>query len=320
MTGVPHTSDGSIPLPVTLTDGASYDVPVAAGAVSQIRAPRRGGAVWRYFGDIRSTLMAPQLLLLQVSHPVVGAGVADHSNFRAEPWGRLIRTLLSLTTVVYGGQEAATAEARRLIHVHTPMKGTDSQGRRYHALNPEAYHWVHATLVKGPVDAQRLFGKGMSDTELAAYYRGMRDVGRVWGLKEHHLPPDWPSFVEYYDDMVANRLEHNQSVQDVLDELTRPAKPFRWIPGFLWAPVARLGAHFALLVTVGTLPPVLRERLHLDWSGRQERALRRFARLVRFLTALTPPPLRIAVSLSIAHWATHRPGTDPAARRPLGVW
>ncbi|MEU5097004.1 oxygenase MpaB family protein [Streptomyces sp. NPDC020996] len=288
---------------------------------SEIRAPRRGDAVWRCFGDIRSTLMAPQLLLLQVSHPVVGAGVADHSNFRAEPWPRLMRTLLSLTTVVYGGQEAATAEARRLLQVHAPMKGTDSAGRRYHALNPEAYHWVHATLVKGPVDAQRLFGKGMTDGELEAYYRGMRDVGRVWGLTDHHLPPDWPSFVEYYDDMVAERLEYNRSVQDVLDELSRPAKPFAWIPGPLWRPFARVAAHFALLVTVGTLPPDLRERLHLRWSARQERALRRFARLVRMLTAPVPPPLRITVSLAIAYWATHRPGTEAAARRrPLGAW
>ncbi|MFI1166916.1 oxygenase MpaB family protein [Streptomyces sp. NPDC020801] len=287
---------------------------------SRIRAPRRGGVVWRCFGDARATLMAPQLLLLQVSHPIVGAGVADHSNFRAEPWPRLVRTLLSLTTVIYGGQEAATAEARRLIHVHAPLKGVDTAGRRYHALNPEAYHWVHATLVKGPVDAQRLFGKGMTEDELEEYYRGMRDVGRVWGLKDHHMPPDWPSFLAYYDDMVANRLECNQSVQDVLEEFARPAKPLRWLPGPLWWLLARVGAHYSLLVTVGTLPPGLRERLQLTWTRRQERSLRRFTRLVRFLTMLVPPPLRITVSLAIAYWATHRPGTDPAARRPLGAW
>ncbi|MER6630556.1 oxygenase MpaB family protein [Streptomyces sp. NPDC000987] len=310
MTALPHTSE----------------VPTGVGgkeveASSQIRAPRRGDVVRRRFGDIRSTLTAPRLLLLQVSHPVVGAGVADHGNFRAEPWPRLIRTLLSLTTVVYGGQEAATAEARRLIQVHAPMKGTDPAGRRYHALNPEAYHWVHATLVKGPVDAQRLFGKGMTDDELEAYYRGMRDVGRVWGLKDHHLPPDWASFVEYYDDMVAERLEYNRSVQDVLDELSRPAEPFAWIPGPLWRSLARVAAHFALLVTAGTLPPDLRERLHLRWSARQERALRRFARLVRALTALVPPPLRLTVSPAIAYWATHRPGTGAEARRrALGAW
>ncbi|OOQ48418.1 hypothetical protein AFM16_35210 [Streptomyces antibioticus] len=274
--------------------------------IARIRAPRRGEVVWRRFGDIRGTLMAPHLLLLQVAHPVVGAGVADHSNFRAEPWPRLIRTLLSLTTVVYGGQEAATAEARRLLRMHAGMKGTDATGRPYRALDPEAYHWVHATLVKGPVDALTVFGKGMPADELEEYYRGMRDVGRVWGLKERHLPPDWPSFLAYYDDMVTHRLEYNASVRDVLAELAHPAKPFRRLPDPLWNPVARLVAHYALLVTVGTLPPVLRERLHLSWSPRQERALRRFARAVRVLTALVPPPLRLTLALVLARRAAGR--------------
>ncbi|MCP3767905.1 MULTISPECIES: oxygenase MpaB family protein [unclassified Streptomyces] len=98
--------------------------------MSRVRAPRRGGAVRRCFGDLRSTPAAPQPLLPQVSHPVVGAGVADHGDLRAEPRARPIRTLLPLTTVVHGGQEAATAEARRLIRVHTPMKGTDPATRR----------------------------------------------------------------------------------------------------------------------------------------------------------------------------------------------
>lgn len=146
------------------------------------------------------------------------------------------------------------------------MKGTDSTGRRYHALNPEAYHWVHATLVKGPVDAQSLFGKGMTDEETEAYYREMRDVGRVWGLKDHHLPPDWAAFTAYYDDMVDNRLECNESVRNVLDELSHPAKPFRLLPGPLWRPFARIAAHYALLVTVGALPPRLRDRFGLTWS------------------------------------------------------
>ncbi len=295
MTGVSRPSDRPAPIPAARVE-----------EIARIRAPRRGEVVWRRFGDIRGTLMAPHLLLLQVAHPVVGAGVADHSNFRAEPWPRLIRTLLSLTTVVYGGQEAATAEARRLLRMHAGMKGTDATGRPYRALDPEAYHWVHATLVKGPVDALTVFGKGMPADELEEYYRGMRDVGRVWGLKERHLPPDWPSFLAYYDDMVTHRLEYNASVRDVLAELAHPAKPFRRLPDPLWNPVARLVAHYALLVTVGTLPPVLRERLHLSWSPRQERALRRFARTIRVLTALVPPPLRLTLALVLARRAAGR--------------
>ncbi|RNL82199.1 oxygenase MpaB family protein [Halostreptopolyspora alba] len=285
----------------------------------RVRAPRRGGYAWRYFGDMRSGLMAPQLLLLQVCHPVVGAGVRDHSDFRATPWARLVRTLLSLSTVIYGGQLAAEAEAKRLLGVHSAMRGVDPAGRRYHALDPEAYHWVHATLVKGPVDAQRLFGRGMSEEEVEGYYQEMRGVGRVWGIGPRHLPRDWTGFLRYYETMVEDRLELNESVSAVLEELRRPARPFRWIPGPLWWPFAALASRYARLVTIGTLDPVLRQRLALDWSARDERSLRRFARLVRLLSALVPPPLRIAGSLAIAYWATHGPATDPRTRRPLGA-
>lgn len=276
------------------------------GSEPRVRAPGRGGYAWRYFGEARSGLMAPQILLLQVAHPVVGAGVLDHSDFRAAPWPRLWRTMLSLSSVIYGGQEAATAEAARLLGVHARVKGTDSSGRRYHALSPEAYHWVHATLVHAPVDAQRVFGRGMPAEDVERYYQEMRDVGRVWGIRAQHLPEDWNAFTAYYDGMVQTRLEDNQSVRDVLEELRRPAKPLRWLPGALWWPVAALTARYARLVTVGTLPNVLRDRLGLDWSGRDERALRRFARLVRVLVALVPPPLRNIGSLALARWAARR--------------
>lgn len=294
-----------------MTSSRTLEVPV--------RAPRRGGYAWRYFGEMRSTLLAPQLLLLQVAHPAVGAGVYDHSDFRADPWKRLWRTLTSLGIVIYGGQEAATAEGRRLREVHADMKGLDSSGRRYHALHPEAYHWVHATLVRAPVQAQSVFGPGMTAQECELYYQEMRGVGRVWGIKPQHLPEDWDSFVEYYDDMVENRLELNRSVEDVMAELSEPSKPFRWLPTVLWWPLAALAARYVRLVTVGTLPEGLRSRLELPWSRRDERSLRRFAGLVRALSVLVPRPWRIGGSLAIAYWATHKPGTDPRERRPLGT-
>ena len=55
--------------------------------------PHPGSAVWRHAGDARLLATAGYALLLQVSHPTVGAGVSEHSDFKADPWGRLLRTL-----------------------------------------------------------------------------------------------------------------------------------------------------------------------------------------------------------------------------------
>lgn len=271
---------------------------------AEARAPRRGSVVWRYFGDARNMLLGPSLLVLQVAHPVVGAGVLQHSNYREEPWQRLVRTYLSLSTVIYGGQRGAERETARLRRLHETIKGVDDQGRRYHALNPEAYLWVHATLVQGGVDAHRTFGRPLTDAQIAEYYADMRQVGLLFGLREHHLPADWASFRAYYDERVLHRLEDNQAVWDVIDSVRHLKKPLAVIPSFVWRPIGAGAGRLAHLVLIGALPEVLRDRLGLTWSPEQERRLRRVATVVRGTMAVIPAPLRIAGGRIAAHVMT----------------
>ena len=103
--------------------------------------------VWQTFGNARLFFGAGYALMLQVAHPTVGSGVRDHSTFEQDPWGRLLRTMDYLYLFVYGGRDAA-AMGRRLRHLHKQIKGTNADGSRYHALEPEAYAWVHATLME----------------------------------------------------------------------------------------------------------------------------------------------------------------------------
>ena len=70
-------------------------------------APRPGTVSYERAGDARLMLAAGYALLLQVSHPTVGAGVSEHSRFREDPWGRLLRTLDYSYTMVHGGPRAA---------------------------------------------------------------------------------------------------------------------------------------------------------------------------------------------------------------------
>src|SRR5688500_12190874 len=100
---------------------------------------------WDTAGEYRNLLVAGSALVLQTMHPAVGAAVAEHSTYKQDPWGRLNRTLASVQKWVYGGAEGIE-EGRRLREIHAPISGTDEQGRSYHALNGEAYAWVHLTL------------------------------------------------------------------------------------------------------------------------------------------------------------------------------
>lgn len=53
--------------------------------------------------------------------------------------------------MVYGGDQAVAA-GRRVRELHGRFQGVREDGRRYHALAPDAYAWLHATLIQMPGD------------------------------------------------------------------------------------------------------------------------------------------------------------------------
>src|SRR5271166_2023130 len=96
--------------------------------------PHPGTLTWQHADDARVLLAAGYALLLQVSHPTVGAGVSEHSRFRSDPWGRLERTLDYACTMVYGGPRAAGEMGARIRGFHRQIRGTTPAGECYHAL------------------------------------------------------------------------------------------------------------------------------------------------------------------------------------------
>ncbi len=163
--------------------------------------PHPGTITWRRASDARLLPAAGYALLLQVSHPTVGAGVTEHSQFQRDPWGRLWRTLDYTYTMVYGGPEAAAQMGRQIRLLHRRIRGTMPDGKPYRALEPEAYAWVHATLAEAIVAAHARFGRPF--TERAAQpllervalarqaarnprRRAAGGVGRVPGLLRRH--------------------------------------------------------------------------------------------------------------------------------------
>src|SRR5580698_10847417 len=97
---------------------------------------------WQLGMPRTALLLAGRALLLQTMHPVVGAGVRDHSDYRTDPWGRLDRTITSLQIQMFGGQRAVD-EAARLREMHKAIRGVGFAGEHYSALQPQAYAWVH---------------------------------------------------------------------------------------------------------------------------------------------------------------------------------
>jgi uncharacterized protein (DUF2236 family) len=253
--------------------------------------PGPGSLTWRCASDARGLLLAPATLILQVAHPVVGAGVVDHSTFRSEPWRRLAHTVSSVNRLVFGPASTAAAESQRLRRMHARIRGVDGTGRPYRALEPEAYAWVHLTLVHFFVEVQRILGRPLTPPERAQLYREWRQVGHLLGIRERDLPPDWNAFRRYFDHMVEQTLCDNQAVRDVLAAIARPKVPLAWLPAAAWDPVAGHAGSILQLFTVGTLPAVLRARIGLPWTSRDAARLERNAARLRTLLWLVAPPL-----------------------------
>lgn len=254
--------------------------------------PKPGSAVWRYGGDVRLIGTGAYAILLQVGHPTVGAGVSEHSEFRADPWGRLLRTLDYSYVMTYGGPTLAAEMGKRIRAMHTHIKGVKPDGERYHALEPEAYAWVHATLAHSIVRGHELLGTPIPADEIEGFYCDWRRGGRLIGVRERDLPESWAEFGEYFEAMTG-RLERTAAVEEVLESLENPTKPpLPFLPDGAWR-IARIPAlRQTSLVTAGLLSPELRERFGVPWTRGKERQLRVLAGASRAATPLLPGRLR----------------------------
>lgn len=231
--------------------------------------------------------------MLQVAHPVVGAGVAEHSNFLADPWGRLLRTLDFTTAMVFGGPDLAWKTGCRVREMHKQIKGVLPNGESYHSLEPEPYAWVHATLADSIVRSHVRFVGPFPDDDLETFWAEWRNVGRLVGVRDRDLPERWSEFPAYFNRTVNERLEPTQSVSDVLEALHAPPPPeIRGVTDPVWRAVRIPAARGGHLGTVGLMPPELRAKLGLEWSRAEQLELRAVGAATRAAGPLLPPPVK----------------------------
>ncbi len=266
---------------------------------------------WQRVSDARLNLVMLYPLLLQVAHPTVGAGVRDYSDFEANPWTRLRATADYLTLLVYGGRDAVAA-GRRLRALHQRFRGIREDGRPYHALEPAAYAWVHATLVESYVAGHAHFGTPMGSEELERFYREYRGLGRLIGVRERDLPPDWDGFREYFERTATRDLLRTEAVEQVLGVARRPDRPPMPMPGLVWRAMSIPAARAFWLGGAGLLASPLRARLGIGWNAVDEAQFQALGAFCRGLTPILPDRLRITGPAQL-RWRR-----DAIARGPLG--
>jgi uncharacterized protein (DUF2236 family) len=139
---------------------------------------------WRIHADSSMFVGGLRALLLQVMHPLAMAGVAEHSNYRADPMGRLWRTSLYVGTTTYGTAEDARAVIAAVKRVHERVVGVAPDGRPYAANDPHLLTWVHHTLVDSFLRSYRRYGAApLSDGDADRYVAEMAVLADEFGAE-----------------------------------------------------------------------------------------------------------------------------------------
>jgi uncharacterized protein (DUF2236 family) len=203
-------------------------------------------------------------LLLQVAHPLVAAGVAEHSGFREDPWKRLEGTMNAVWAVVFGTRPEADRAAARVRGMHGRVNGTLAApmgrfpaGTRYSALDPELLLWVHATLVDSALLVHGQWVGKLREADEEAYYEDMKTCARLFGTPSEVIPPTLGDFRLYMEEMLAgDELSVTDTAREIARTVMRPPLPLPLRPAM----------EIVNLVTASLMPPGLRRDYGLSWD------------------------------------------------------
>ncbi|HEY2044471.1 MAG TPA: oxygenase MpaB family protein [Jatrophihabitans sp.] len=193
-------------------------------------------------------------LLLQSLHPLAMAGVAGHSGFRGDPWGRLQRTSHFLAATTFGTVEDAEKMVARIRGIHNRVSGTAPDGRAYSASDPHLLKWVHLAEVDSFLAAHQRYGAQPLDADGRDGY--VADTARVAAALGVIEPPSTEDELHLQLASYRAELQGTSQARDAARFLLlQPPLPIA-----ARAPYALLGA-----AAVGLLPRWARWPLRLPY-------------------------------------------------------
>lgn len=246
-----------------------------AGADAQVKAARIWGAegprwftpddpIWRVHADAAMFPGGIRALLLQSLHPLAMAGVAGHSGYRGDPWGRLQRTSEFLATTTFGTIDHAQEQIARVRSIHDRVRGKAADGRPYSAGDPHLLAWVHATEADSFLTAyQRYAVTPLSAAEADRYVEQGGIVASALGVVD---PPTTVAALRATIEGYRPELESTAAAREAARFLlVHPPLPLAARPGY-----AALAAG-----AVAMLPVWARRPLRLPWLPVTERLVGR---------------------------------------------
>ena len=254
-----------------------------------------GSITWKINREMIVIAGWGRAILLQLAHPAVAAGVHHHSSFRGSlvsSFRRMQSTTAAMRSITFGDTEQMIAAAARINAIHDRVKGCvppslklrrasrEGAGETYSAHDPELQRWVHATLLESVPLTYELLVAPLTQSERDRYCAEAAIMEPLLGMPAGWLPRDWAQLEAYMREMRDGR---HLVVTDSSRALARAVLyPPQWYAAWPFFRPTQL-------LTIGSLPPPIRQAYGFEWRARDERAFTRWTTLLRTSRRLLPP-------------------------------
>lgn len=241
-------------------------------------------AVVRVHSDASMFIGGMRALLLQSLHPLAMAGVAQHSDYRNDPWGRLQRTAEFVAATTFGTEEVADRAVATVRAVHSRVHGVSRDGVPYSASDPHLLRWVHVAEIDSFLAAHNSYGEHpLTAREADEYVAQTARVARALGV------PAPPVSVRGLRDQLSSFRHELRGTPE-----SRDAARYLLLEPPLGI-AARVPYGLITAAAVAILPPWARADLRLPWLPLTERFVLRpvgqqIARTIRWAVAVDEPP------------------------------
>ena len=181
---------------------------------------------WQVHGTPAMIIGGLRALFLQTLHPLALAGVADHSNYRHDPLGRLHRTSDFVGVTTYGTTRRAEEALATVRAVHQRVQGTTPGGRPYSALDPHLICWVHVTEVDSFLAAHQRYATGptLTPEDADRYLAEMARIPVALGADPAEVPRSVDELCAFLDG-IRPELRYGAQARSAVRFLVVPPLP-----------------------------------------------------------------------------------------------
>jgi uncharacterized protein (DUF2236 family) len=229
-----------------------------------------GSLLQKYAGDFRALTPGASAGLMQLMYPPLGAGVAEHSEFFSDPFGRIWRSVPQIWATIF--EPDADDRAKHVRDLHRGIKGVE-RGRRYHALDPETFWWAHATFTWEIFRSVELFhAETLTPEEEERLYTETVEWYERYGMSMKPVPEDYDAFRRKFHRICAEELAPNPAADRALD-IAMHGRGVSVVPGApepLGRIASKLAEPSARSDAFGCLPEIVRERFGIPWTARDQ--------------------------------------------------